>query len=170
MARAKTLYGNRVIISSLNKSISRWPEPPSIWSVASRYPHPGAVEAVEGAPPCLSHPLSVVWSLCRDDSTDRCSRHRGVSRRQLCRRWWLSVPQSPIEVGRLLPRLVMWDWNETICCYWFGSVTIRPLHGPPFAGRTSFSSRKASNWRPNMLHSACTIFKVTGFEKKWSNH
>ena len=49
-------------------------------------------------------------------------------------------------------------------------TAIRPLHGPPFAGRTSFSSRKALNWRPNMLHSACPIFKVTGFEKKRSNH
>ena len=58
-----------------------------------------------------------------------------------------------------------------------------PSHGPPFAGRASFASRKASNWRPNMLHncyiecihhhkvySGCTICKVTGFEMKGSNH
>ena len=59
-------------------------------------------------------------------------------------------------------------WTSGIT--WRASCCIRPLHGPPFAGRTSFSSRKASNWRLNMLHSACTICKVTGFEKKWSNH
>ena len=66
------------------------------------------------------------------------------------------------------------------CAIWKNTgeiYPIRPSHGPPFAGRASFASRKASNWRPNMLqcyiecihhkeYSGCTIGKVTGFEKK----
>ena len=55
------------------------------------------------------------------------------------------------------------------------------LHSPPFSGWASLASRKASNWQSNMLqcyiecihhkvYSGCTICKVTGFEKKGSNH
>ena len=53
--------------------------------------------------------------------------------------------------------------------------SIRPLHGPPFAGRASFASRKASNWLPNMLqclvlyrmHSSQSVQQMHHLQGHW---